>query len=64
MVKIIKILERELIHGMRLLGTPTVNDLTPEMVGYLSIALAMHANPFFQVQRVDWQPALPNLAKL
>lgn len=46
-VKIIKILERELIHGMRLLGTPTVNDLTPEMV-----------------QRVDWQPILPGLAKL
>ena len=36
MVKIIKILEREIIDGMRLLGAATVNDLVPEMVGYSS----------------------------
>jgi L-lactate dehydrogenase (cytochrome) len=31
-VKIIRILEREIITGMRLLGAPTINDLVPEMV--------------------------------
>jgi isopentenyl diphosphate isomerase/L-lactate dehydrogenase-like FMN-dependent dehydrogenase len=33
-VKIIKILEREIVHDMQLLGAATVNDLVPEMVGY------------------------------
>jgi isopentenyl diphosphate isomerase/L-lactate dehydrogenase-like FMN-dependent dehydrogenase len=33
-VKIIKILEHEIAHGMRMLGAATVNDLVPEMVGY------------------------------
>ena len=32
-VKIIKILEREIVHGMKLLGATTVNDLVPELVG-------------------------------
>lgn len=31
-VKIIKILEREVVHGMQLLGAPEVKDLVPEMV--------------------------------
>ena len=34
MVKIIKILEREIVQGMQLLGAATVNNLVPEMVGY------------------------------
>jgi hypothetical protein len=33
-VKIIKILEREVVHGMQLLGAVTVGDLVPEMVGH------------------------------
>ena len=33
MVKTIKILEREIVQGMQLLGAVTVNDLVPEMVG-------------------------------
>ena len=33
-MKIIKILEREIVHGMKLLGAATVNDLVPELVGY------------------------------
>ncbi len=32
MVKIIRILEREIIWGMRLLGVRRLEDLTPEMV--------------------------------
>lgn len=31
-VKIVKILEREIVYGMQLLGAPTVRDLVPEMV--------------------------------
>jgi isopentenyl diphosphate isomerase/L-lactate dehydrogenase-like FMN-dependent dehydrogenase len=41
-VKIIKILEREVGQGMRLLGAATVNDLIPELVGYLYLALIPH----------------------
>ncbi|KAF9786874.1 FMN-dependent dehydrogenase-domain-containing protein [Thelephora terrestris] len=46
-VKIIRILEQEIVYGMRLLGASSVRDLVPEMV-----------------ERVDWQPELPVLAKL
>jgi len=46
-VKIIRILEREIVYGMKLLGASTVHDLVPEMV-----------------ERIDWQPELPMLAKL
>ena len=31
-VQIIKILEREIVYGMQLLGAATVNDLVPELV--------------------------------
>jgi L-lactate dehydrogenase (cytochrome) len=31
-VKIIRILEREILQGMRLLGARSVSELTPEMV--------------------------------
>ena len=37
MVKVIKILEREIVHGMQLLGAATVDDLVPELVGYLCL---------------------------
>ena len=33
-VKIIRILEREILMCMRLLGVRTVKDLVPEMVGH------------------------------
>ena len=33
MVKIIKILEHEIVYGMKLLGAATVDDLVPELVG-------------------------------
>ena len=42
MVKIIKILEREIVHGMRLLGATTVNDLVPELVGRPRLTFATH----------------------
>ena len=32
-VKIIKILEREIVYGMQLLGAAPVDDLVPELVG-------------------------------
>jgi len=41
-VKIIKILEREIAHDMRLLGAATVNDLVPEMVGFPCSTLTTH----------------------
>jgi L-lactate dehydrogenase (cytochrome) len=31
-VKIVKILEREIIYGMQLLGASSVRDLVPDMV--------------------------------
>jgi len=46
-VKIVKILEREIVYGMQLLGASTVRELVPEMV-----------------ERINWQPVLPMLAKL
>ena len=45
MVKIIKILEREVGQGMRLLGAATVNDLVPELVGHLCPTLIPHDQP-------------------
>ena len=42
MVKIIKILERELAQDMRLLGAATVDDLVPEMVGFPRSTLTTH----------------------
>lgn len=32
-VKIIRILEREIVSGMKLLGASSIQDLVPEMVG-------------------------------
>ena len=63
-VKIIKILEREIIYGMQLLGAATVSDLVPELVGYPCLTLTTMADGIFQLERVDWQPILPALAKL
>lgn len=64
-VKVIKILEREIVYGMQLLGAATVNDLVPELVGCPCLT-ADHAwlTTVCQVERVDWQPILPALAKL
>lgn len=42
MVKIIKILECEIVDGMKLLGAATVNDLVPELVGCPCLALTKH----------------------
>lgn len=35
-MKIVEILQREIVRGMRLLGASKVQDLVPEMVGFLS----------------------------
>jgi len=40
--KIIKILEREIVCGMQLLGAATVNDLVPELVGCPRLVLTIH----------------------
>lgn len=67
MVKIIKILEREIIYGMQLLGVTTVNDLVPGMVGCPRSTISddrTRLTTFRQVERVDWQPILPALSKL
>lgn len=67
MVKIVKILEREIVYGMQLLGASKVQDLVPEMV---SPAVPRYTRSIWgepslrQVERINWQPELPMLAKL
>lgn len=62
MVKIIKILEREIVYGMQLLGASSVRELVPEMVCPM---VAQYRRLIFrQVERINWQPVLPTLAKL
>ena len=41
-MKTIKILEREIVHGMKLLGAATVNDLAPELVGRPRLTFVTH----------------------
>lgn len=38
-VKTVRILEREIVTGMRLLGASSIKELTPEMVGFTSQSL-------------------------
>lgn len=67
MVKIVKILEREIVYGMQLLGASSMQDLVPEMV---SPAVPQYSGSIWdelilrQVERINWQPELPTLAKL
>ena len=39
--QIIRILEREIMTGMRLLGASTVRDLTPDMVRYIYVPITI-----------------------
>lgn len=67
MVKIVKILEREIVYGMQLLGASSVQDLVPEMVSpaVLEYTGSSGDKPILvQVERINWQPELPMLAKL
>ena len=61
-----RILEREIVYGMQLLGASSVRDLVPGMVsptvphtGSIEGELILR-----QVERINWQPELPMLAKL
>ena len=71
-VKIVRILEREIVTGMQLIGARTVHDLVPEMVRRRPIPLIPNFMPIidcglpsaFQIERVDWQPLVENMAKL
>lgn len=57
-VKIVRILEREITTGMRLLGVSKVSELKPEMVS-VPVKVYRHViDPFLEVERVDWQPHL------
>ncbi|KAF7347723.1 hypothetical protein MVEN_01529500 [Mycena venus] len=54
-VKIVQILEREIVTGMRGLGAACVKDLKPEMACQVPLSRLI-ADPFQQVERVDWEP--------
>jgi L-lactate dehydrogenase (cytochrome) len=53
--KIARILEREILSAMRLLGASNVSELVPEMVR-MSEKLRGSLFNILQVERVDWQP--------
>lgn len=44
MVKAVRILEREILTGMRLLGATNVSELVPEMVSLLAIRTGSNAD--------------------
>jgi len=61
----VKILEREIVNGMQLLGASSVRDLVPEMVGPAVTPSREQGELILgQVERINWQPKLPMLAKL
>ena len=63
-LKVIRILEREILLGMRMLGARSVSELVPEMVS-TSLLLPIHASSSdfcgAQVERVDWDAISPKL---
>jgi hypothetical protein len=60
-----RILEREIVYGMQLLGASSVRDLVPEMVSpAVTPRRGKGELTLDQVERINWQPKLPVLAKL
>ena len=59
--KLIRILEREIVAGMQLLGAKSIADLIPEMVCAHRRLCIRRCNSLVQVERVDWQPVISKL---
>ena len=60
-VKAVRILEREIVRGMQLLGASNVKQLVPAMVSSTLSSLASIAHASAQVERIDWQPVTARL---
>ena len=61
-MKTVRILEREIIRGMQLLGASNVKQLVPAMVSsHAPGRLIYIADQHAQIERVDWQPVTAKL---
>lgn len=56
MIKIVRILEREIITAMRGLGVASIKDLKPEMASRPDFPVQVTADDLLKIERVDWEP--------